>query len=154
MVVLGIVLIVLAVALGLGVLVSSTESTMLEIFGIDFGVRVPTIFFLGAAVGAAFVAGLWLTKKGLGRSYRRRKEIKELRQQVEGRPAGSVAPEDRAPRPTTGTPPDSGTPRTNSSANPGTHNSTGTAERLGTDPFTVAEGTEISPTSRWRSPST
>ena len=82
MVVLGIVLIVLAVALGLGVLISSTGSTMLEVFGVDFGVRVPTVFFLGAALGVAFLAGLWLTKRGLGRSYRRRKEIKELRQQA------------------------------------------------------------------------
>jgi hypothetical protein len=153
MVVLGIVLIVLAVALGLGVLISSTGSTMLEVFGVDFGVRVPTVFFLGAALGVAFLAGLWLTKRGLGRSYRRRKEIKELRQQVEGRPAGSDTPDERAPRPTTGTPPESGTPRTNSSANPRAHNSTGTTERLGTDPYTVAEGTDISPTSRRRPPS-
>ena len=43
MVILGIVLIVLAVVLGLGVAVSSTSSTTLEIFGVNFGVVVPTV---------------------------------------------------------------------------------------------------------------
>ena len=38
MVVLGIVLIVLAVVFGLGVSVSSSDSTTLEVFGVDFGV--------------------------------------------------------------------------------------------------------------------
>lgn len=92
MVVLGIVLIVLAVLFGLGLSVSSSASTTMEVFGVDFGMLVPTVFFLGAAAGAALVVGLWLTKKGLGRGYRRRKEVKELRQQVEAQPAtGSTA---------------------------------------------------------------
>jgi uncharacterized integral membrane protein len=82
MAVLGIVLIVLAVLLGLGVSVSSTASTTMEVFGVDFGVSVPTVFFLGALVGAALIVGLWLTKMGLGRGYRRRKEIRELRAQA------------------------------------------------------------------------
>jgi uncharacterized integral membrane protein len=83
MVILGIVLIVLAVVLGLGVAVSSTSSTTLEVFGVNFGVMVPTVFFLGAAVGAALIIGLWFVRKGLGRGYRRRKEVRKLRQQVE-----------------------------------------------------------------------
>jgi hypothetical protein len=82
MVVLGIVLIALAVLFGLGVSVSSTAATKLEVFGVDFGVAVPTVFFLGVVAGAALILGLWLTKKGLGRSYRRRKEIRELRAQA------------------------------------------------------------------------
>lgn len=82
MAVLGIVLILLAVLLGLGVAVSSTASTTMEVFGVDFGVLVPTVFFLGAAAGAILVVGLWLTKKGLARGYRRRKEVRELRQQA------------------------------------------------------------------------
>jgi hypothetical protein len=82
MAVLGIVLIVLAVLLGLGVSVSSNASTTMEVFGVDFGVSVPTVFFLGALVGAALIFGLWLTKLGLGRDYRRRKEIRELRAQA------------------------------------------------------------------------
>jgi hypothetical protein len=82
MFVLGIVLIVIAVLFGLGVSVSSAESTTLTVFGIDFGVIVPTIFFLGAAAGAALVAGLWLTKKGAARGWRRHREVRALRAQV------------------------------------------------------------------------
>jgi hypothetical protein len=82
MAVLGIVLIVLAVVFGLGVSVSSAASTTMEVFGVDFGVSVPTVFFLGALAGFALMGGLWLTKKGLGRGYRRRKEMRELRAQA------------------------------------------------------------------------
>ena len=82
MAVLGIVVIVLAVLFGLGVSVSSNASTKLEVFGVDFGVSVPTIYFLGAVTGAALVVGLWLLKKGLGRDLRRRKEMRQLRAKV------------------------------------------------------------------------
>ncbi len=91
MAVLGIVLIVLVVLFGLGVSVSSSASTKLEVFGVDFGVSVPTIFFLGALTGAALVVGLWLLKKGLGRDLRRRKEMRQLRAKVtEGAPEVSA----------------------------------------------------------------
>lgn len=82
MAVLGIVLIALAVLFGLGVSVTSGASTTLEVFGVDFGVSVSTVFFLGAITGAALVAGLWLLKKGLGRGLRRRKEMRDLRAKV------------------------------------------------------------------------
>jgi hypothetical protein len=82
MLALGIVLIVLAVLFGLGVSVSSGDSTTMSVFGVDFGLAVPTLFFLGAAAGIAITLGLWLTKKGLGRGYRRHKEVRQLRQQV------------------------------------------------------------------------
>jgi hypothetical protein len=90
MAVLGIVLIVIAVLLGLGVAVSSTASTTMEVFGVDFGVLVPTVFFFGAAAGAVLMLGLWLTKKGLGREYRRHKEVRELRQQAAVTPDAST----------------------------------------------------------------
>lgn len=93
MVVLGVVLIVLAVLFGLGVSVSSDASTTLEVFGVDFGVSVPTIFFLGAVAGAGLIAGLWLTKKGLGRGWRRRKEMRELRAQASSTPSDTVGGE-------------------------------------------------------------
>jgi hypothetical protein len=93
MAVLGIVLIALAVLFGLGVSVSSTASTKLEVFGVDFGVSVPTVFFLGALAGAALVVGLWLLKKGLGRGYRRRKEMRELRAQATSTPGDTVGGE-------------------------------------------------------------
>jgi hypothetical protein len=90
MVVLGIVLIALAVLFGLGVSVSSTASTTLEVFGVDFGVAVPTVFFLGVVTGLALLAGLWLTKKGLARGHRRRKEMRELRAQASTTPSDTV----------------------------------------------------------------
>jgi hypothetical protein len=93
MAVLGIVLIALALLFGLGVSVSSTASTKLEVFGVDFGVSVPTVFFLGALAGAALVVGLWLLKKGLGRGYRRRKEMRELRAQATTTPSDTVGGE-------------------------------------------------------------
>lgn len=93
MAVLGIVLIALAVLFGLGVSVSSTASTKLEVFGVDFGVSVPTVFFLGALAGAALIVGLWLLKKGLGRGYRRRKEMRELRAQATTTPSDTVGGE-------------------------------------------------------------
>jgi hypothetical protein len=92
MAVLGIVLIVLAVLLGLGVSVTSSDSTTMSVFGVDFGVVVPTVFFLGAAAGIALAVGLWLTKKGLSRGYRRHKEVKELRQQVAATPTADTGP--------------------------------------------------------------
>ena len=100
MAVLGIVLIVLAVLFGLGVSVSSVPSTTLEVFGVDFGMSVPTVFFLGAVTGAALMFGIWLTKKGLGRGYRRRKEMRELRAQAattDTRPATESDVDTKAP---------------------------------------------------------
>jgi hypothetical protein len=103
MLALGIVLIVLAVVFGLGVSVSSSESTKMSVFGVDFGLAVPTLFLLGAATGVALFLGLWLTKKGLGRGYRRHKEVRQLRQQVAATPTeptdGATAVEEHeAPR--------------------------------------------------------
>ncbi|MFC0627632.1 hypothetical protein [Kribbella deserti] len=114
MFVLGIVLIVIAVLLGLGVATTSGEATTLEVFGIDLGMSVTAVFFFGVVLGAAALAGLWLVKKGVGRGYRRHKEVKELRHQVETTPAGTDP------------------------ATPGTTTSKEVAQ--GTD--TVAEGTE------------
>lgn len=97
MFVLGVVLIVLAVLFGLGVSVSSGASTTMEIFGVDFGVGVTTVFFLGAAAGIAAAVGLWLTKKGLGRGWRRRKEVRELRQRAGETEAEPTAEADTDP---------------------------------------------------------
>jgi hypothetical protein len=89
MVVLGIVLIAVAVLLGLGVSVSSSEPTTLEVFGGDLGMSVSAVFFTGVVLGAATVLGVWLLKKGLGRGYRRHKEVRQLRQQAEATPPTS-----------------------------------------------------------------
>ncbi|MDX6236252.1 MAG: hypothetical protein QOG10_1067 [Kribbellaceae bacterium] len=133
MVILGIVLIVLAVVLGLGVSVSSADSTTLEVFGVNFGVVVPTVFFLGAAAGAALIIGLWLTKKGLGRGYRRHKEVRELRQQVDASATSgdSKAAADTAPE---------------LAAAPGDDGD----ERLAAEPHTVADRPESPPATHRR----
>lgn len=83
MFVLGIVLIAAAIVVGLGVASTSGLATTLELYGIDLGMSVSAVFFFGAALGAVVVAGLWMTKLGVSHGYRRRKEVKELRQQVE-----------------------------------------------------------------------
>lgn len=95
MLALGIVLIVLAVLFALGVSVSSGDSTTMSVFGADFGLSVPTLFFLGVLAGVAVTLGLYLTKKGLGRDFRRRKEVRELRQKVAGTPTAGELEGDR-----------------------------------------------------------
>jgi hypothetical protein len=128
-------LIVLAVLFGLGVSVSSGESTKMSVFGVDFGLAVPTLFLLGAATGIALFVGLWLTKKGLGRGYRRHKEVRELRQQVAATPTttegteGATAVEEREAVD------DDVTPRHAAPTDD-------EADHLTTEQHTVAEGTE------------
>jgi hypothetical protein len=140
MVVLGIVLIVLAVLLGLGVSVSSSDSTTMSVFGVDFGVVVPTVFFLGAAAGIALTLGLWLTKKGLGRGYRRHREVKELRQQAAATPSTDTPPSTE-PSPSTETEPVAGD---TTSGETGATRSIDVSEgdRLAGERHIVADGTD------------
>jgi hypothetical protein len=143
MLALGIVLIVLAVVFGLGVSVSSGESTKMSVFGVDFGLAVPTLFLLGAATGVALFLGLWLTKKGLGRGYRRHKEVRQLRQQVAATPTeptdGATAVEEHeAPR-------HARDAEADADAAPDENSRTvdlDEADRLAGERHTVAEGTE------------
>jgi hypothetical protein len=143
MLALGIVLIVLAVLFGLGVTVSSGESTKMSVFGVDFGLAVPTLFLLGAATGVALFLGLWLTKKGLGRGYRRHKEVRELRQQVAAAPSateGTTAVEEREAVDEDVTPRHAAP-----TGDDGTDSRTvdlDEADRLAAERHTVAEGTE------------
>jgi hypothetical protein len=123
MLALGIVLIVLAVLFALGVSVSSGDSTTMSVFGVDFGLSVPTLFFIGVLAGIAVTLGLYLTKKGLGRDFRRRKEVKELRQKAAGAP-GELEGE------TADTDPDSRTVDLSA------------GERLADEQHTVADGTD------------
>jgi hypothetical protein len=90
MTVLGLILIAVAVVLGYGVGASSGDDATLEVFGAGLGVTVAGVFFAGAATAAVLVLGLWLFKKGMGRGYRRRKEVKELRHQVDAAPTAST----------------------------------------------------------------
>ena len=88
MVVLGLLLIGLAVLLAAGVAASSGNRATLDIFGVGFDTRSSVVFFFGVAIGIALIAGLWLTKLGLARGIRRRKEVRRLRQRAQAAPAG------------------------------------------------------------------
>jgi hypothetical protein len=96
MIALGIVLLVIAVLVGIGVS-TSTQSATREVFGLDLGMAASAVFYLGAAFGIAAVAGVWLTKKGFARGYRRRKEVRELRQQATAPSAPSALSAPSAP---------------------------------------------------------
>lgn len=87
MIVLGLVLIGFAVLLAAGVAASSGNRATLDVFGIGFDTRSSVVFFFGVAIGIALIAGLWLTKLGLARGFRRRKEVRQLRQQAQAAPA-------------------------------------------------------------------
>ncbi len=83
MVVLGLILVAVAVLLAAGVAASSGEDATLDVFGLGVDTRSSVVFFVGVVTTVALVLGLWMVKKGLARGYRRRKEVRELRQQVQ-----------------------------------------------------------------------
>jgi hypothetical protein len=80
------------VLLAAGVAASSGGSARLEIFGLGFDTRASVVFFIGVCTAAALLAGAWLVKKGVGRGYRRRKEVRDLRQKVEAAPKVEAEP--------------------------------------------------------------
>jgi hypothetical protein len=83
MLVLGLILVGIAVLLATGVAASSGETATLEVFGVGVGTRSSVVFFTGVVIALALLLGLWMMKKGLARGYRRRKEVRDLRQQVQ-----------------------------------------------------------------------
>src|SRR5262245_48168307 len=87
MIVLGLILVALAVLLAAGVAASSGSGTTLDVFGVGLDTRVSVVFFVGVVTAIALLIGLWLTKAGLARGYRRRKEVRELRHKAKAAPA-------------------------------------------------------------------
>lgn len=83
MVVLGLILVAVAVLLAAGVAASSGEDATLDVFGLGVDTRSSVVFFAGVVTTVALLLGLWVMKKGLARGYRRRKEVRELRHQVQ-----------------------------------------------------------------------
>jgi len=92
MIVLALILIAVAVALGFGVAASSADDATLEIFGAGLGITVAGVFFAGAATAAALILGLWLLKNGMRRGHRRRREVQELRHQLDATPTTATEP--------------------------------------------------------------
>jgi uncharacterized membrane-anchored protein len=96
MIVVGLMLIAVAVAFGFGVAASSAADATLEVFGAGLDITVAGVFFAGAATAAALILGLWLLKKGVGRGYRRRREVHELRHQADATSTTSTEPAGQA----------------------------------------------------------
>jgi cytoskeletal protein RodZ len=87
MIVFGLILVALAVLLAAGVVASSGNQATLDVFGVGFNTRASVVFFVGVVTAIALLLGLWLTKAGLARGYRRRKEVRELRHKAKAAPA-------------------------------------------------------------------
>lgn len=87
MIVFGLILVALAVLLTAGVAASSGNRATLDVFGVGLNTRASVVFFIGVVTAIALLIGLWMTKAGLARGYRRRKEVRELRHQAKTTPA-------------------------------------------------------------------
>ncbi len=87
MIVFGLILVALAVLLAAGVAASSGNRATLDVFGVGLNTRASVVFFIGIVTAIALLIGLWMTKAGLARGYRRRKEVRELRHQAKTAPA-------------------------------------------------------------------
>lgn len=76
MIVLGLLLIVAALALGAAVIGDGTETQSLDIFGVNISTSAAGLFGAGAATMLALVLGVWLVQSALNRKRRRRQERK------------------------------------------------------------------------------
>jgi hypothetical protein len=79
MLVLGLILILGAAALGVGLVYDGGESATAEIFGATVDTTVTGVFLTGAATMLALLVGLWLLTSSMGRARRKRGERKESR---------------------------------------------------------------------------
>ena len=88
MVVLGLVLLVLCVVLGAGIVLSNTDPSSAEAFGVSLSnVSIGGLFLLGTAVGALAMLGLGLMLVGgarkRARKLRLKREVREVRTEQE-----------------------------------------------------------------------
>jgi hypothetical protein len=79
MLVLGLLLILVSAALGVGLVYDGTEAAKVEILGTTVDTTMAGVFFSGAATMLAFLVGVWLLQSKMGRSRRKRVERKETR---------------------------------------------------------------------------
>ena len=83
MVVLGLILLVLCLALGAGLVLSNTETTSAEAFGVTLSnVSIGGLFLLGAALGALAMLGLSLMLAGAARKRAKKVALKREVQHV------------------------------------------------------------------------
>lgn len=88
MVVLGLILLVLCVVLGAGIVLSNTDPSSAEAFGVSLSnVSIGGLFLLGAALGAAAMLGLGLMLVGAARKrakkLRLKREVQDVRSEQE-----------------------------------------------------------------------
>jgi membrane protein implicated in regulation of membrane protease activity len=81
MVIIGLLLIVGAVVLSIGILINATGSATLEAFGVSVSTNEAGLFIAGAVAMLAFLIGVWLLLATGKRARRRRREIKDERHQ-------------------------------------------------------------------------
>jgi hypothetical protein len=79
MLVLGLVLILAAAALGVGVVFDGSEAASVELFGATVDTTIAGVFFAGAAAMLVFMVGVLLLTTSMGRSRRKRVQRKETK---------------------------------------------------------------------------
>ena len=90
MVIVGIVLVLVAVATGIVVASGSTPGSDIVVSNFNVSATSAVVFFAGAVAAAVLIAGLWLLAVGARRARERRREVKQLRKiAIDGSSAGS-----------------------------------------------------------------
>jgi ABC-type nickel/cobalt efflux system permease component RcnA len=85
MILLGLILVILAAALIAAALVNGGAPAVTDFSAFEIHTTVAGVFAEGAATVLAIAIGAWLLRAGLARRRRRRREVKELRKQVDVR---------------------------------------------------------------------
>jgi uncharacterized membrane protein YciS (DUF1049 family) len=80
---LGLILVVVAACLIAAAVLNGSDSAVLDFSAFNVHTTVAGVFATGAASVLALVIGGWCLRKGLASRRRRRREVKELRKQVD-----------------------------------------------------------------------
>jgi uncharacterized membrane protein YciS (DUF1049 family) len=80
---LGLILVVAAACVIAAAVINGSDSAILDFSAFNIHTTVSGVFAVGAATVFALVIGGWFLRKGLARRRRRRREVKELRKQVD-----------------------------------------------------------------------
>ena len=83
MILLGLILVVLAACLIAAAVLNGSDSAVLDFSAFNVHTTVAGVFGAGAASVLALVIGAWFLRKGLAHRRRRRREVKDLRKQVD-----------------------------------------------------------------------
>lgn len=78
MIVAGFVLLVLSVVVGAGAAVGGHKTAKVDLGFFDVSMTSSAVFFTGVVTALVFLFGLSLLKRGLKRSHKRRKDLRQL----------------------------------------------------------------------------